>query len=192
MRLMGRKSYQRVEPYPRHDLAYTLRSRIVRIGPNRVSINTISALKEIYVSRKANVKKADWYLAIVAANSGASSTHSEIDREKHAFRRRVLDHAFSDSALRSAEPYVIQNIQTWCDYLSQGVKAGEWTPAKNMADLCTYLGYDIMGDLTFGKSFKTIESETNRYVPDLMLQGTGFVNIVRLPPIFKCSEDSLT
>lgn len=72
----------------------------------------LGSLKEIYGSRRANVQKADWYRT-VDAPSGAFSTHSEIDRGKHAFRRRVLDHAFSDSALRSAEPFVRDNVRLW-------------------------------------------------------------------------------
>ena len=151
---------------------------IVRIAPNTLSINTISGLREIYGSRKSNVQKADWYRSIDAA-SGAFSTHSEIDRDKHAFRRRVLDHAFSDSAVRSVEPYIIANVRAWCKYLGDGsLKPGSWNPAKNMSDWCTYLGYDIMGDLTFGKRFNCIESEEHRYVPGLMMASTKFIYVV--------------
>ena len=151
---------------------------VVRIGPNTVSINTISALEEIYASRKANVKKTGWYKSAAAAGdagSGAQSTHTEINRERHAFRRRVLGHAFSDSAIRSAETFVLANIRTWCKHLSQGAKPGEWTPEKNMDDWCTYLAYDIMGDLVFGKRFNVIENDEHRLVPAINMSALRFV-----------------
>jgi len=140
-------------------------------------------LKEIYASRKANVQKSDWYRTI-DAGSGAFSTHSEIDKTKHAFRRRVLDYAFSDSALRSAETFILENVRIWCKYLGSPeeggpVRAGEWTPAKNMTEWSNYLSYDIMGDLTFGKRFECVEREEHRYVPSLMMRATKFVYVVR-------------
>lgn len=137
-------------------------------------------MREIYGSRKSNVQKADWYRTIDAP-SGAFNTHSEIDRDKHAFKRRVLDHAFSDSALRSAEPFIVDNVRAWCKHLGEGSpESGDWTPAKNMNDWSTYLGYDIMGDLTFGKRFNCVGSEDHRYILGLMMKSTKFVYVVRV------------
>ena len=159
-----------------------LKGSIVRIAPNTLSINTAGALEEIYASRKANVQKADWYRTI-DAGSGAFSTHSEIDRKKHAFRRRVLAHAFSDTALRSAETLILENVSIWCEYLGSskdGEQAKEWTLAKNMCDWANYLSYDIMGNLTFGTRFECIEKEKHRYVPGLMMRATKYVYVVSL------------
>jgi cytochrome P450 len=152
----------------------TFSGPIVRLGPNTLSINTIGALEEIYASRKANVQKAEWYRTL-DAGSGAFSTHSEIDRSKHAFRRRVLAHAFSDAAVRSAETLILENIDIWCKYL------GEGEPVKNMGDWAKYLSYDIMGHLTFGTRFECIEKNEHRYVPGLMMRATEYVYVVRRP-----------
>ena len=143
-------------------------------------MNTTGALEEIYASRKANVQKADWYRTI-DAGSGAFSTHSEIDRGKHAFRRRVLGHAFSDAAVRSAETLILENVKIWCTYL--GANAKEWTPPKNMGDWANYLSYDIMGNLTFGTRFECIEKDEHRYVPGLMMRATEYVYVVRSPTV---------
>jgi hypothetical protein len=141
-------------------------------------MNSISALQEIYGSRKANVRKAEWYRTIDYP-SGAYSTHSEIDNSKHAFKRRVLDFAFSDSALRSVKPFIIENVRAWCNQLGSGVEnPGDWTPAKNMNEWNTYLGYDIMGDLTFGKRFNCLYDKKHRYVPKMMVRGTKFIYVV--------------
>ena len=156
----------------------TAQGPIVRIGPNTLSLNTSSALRDIYGSRRANVQKSDWYRT-VDAPSGAFSTHSEIDRDKHAFRRRVLDHAFSDSALRSAEDFVLDNVRAWCKHIGAGApNPRAWTPSLNISDWSIYLGFDIMGELTFGQSFHCMESDEHRDVPGLMLRSAKFVYIV--------------
>jgi cytochrome P450 len=146
----------------------------VRIGPNAVSINTISALREIYANRRANVCKADWYRTI-DVSSGAFSTHSEIDRTRHAFRRRVLDHAFSDTALRSAETFIVENVRTWCKVLDSGGGYDGWSEPKNMSVWSTWLNYDIMGDLVFGKRFNCMEGGDHRFVPALMMNCNAFI-----------------
>lgn len=164
---------------------------MVRIAPNSLSINTISALEEIYANRKANVKKTAWYTFAAAAGdsgSGAQSTHTEIDRERHAFRRRVLNHAFSDSAIRSADTFVLANIRTWCKHLAQGAPPGEWTREKNMDEWCTYLAYDIMGDLVFGKRFNVMENDEHRQVPAISMSALRFIYPVCALPLLPRRE----
>lgn len=121
------------------------------------------------------MQKAAWYLTIDAP-SGAASTHSEIDRSKHAFRRRVLDHAFSSSAIQSIEPIIVENVRIWIDCLGCSEQLDDgWTPPKDMNQWNTYLGYDIMGDLTFGKRFNCLGGTEHRFVPDMMASGTKFI-----------------
>ena len=155
----------------------------MRIGPNAVSINTISALREIYANRRANVCKSEWYRTIDAP-SGAFSTHSEIDRTRHAFRSRVLDHAFSDAALRSAETFIVENVRAWCKVLGSDGRYEGWSEPKNMSALSTWLNYDIMGDLVFGKRFNCIEGSSHRSVPEMMINSAAFIY-----PVSPCSRD---
>ena len=44
-----------------------------------------------------------------------------------------------------------------------------------MSDWSTYLNYDIMGDLVFGKRFNCMESKDHRFVPELMMSATAFI-----------------
>jgi hypothetical protein len=53
-----------------------------------------------------------------------------------------------------------------------------WSNKTNIATWANYLGFDILGDLCFGESFRTIESEENRYVTHLISQLTKTVYIV--------------
>jgi hypothetical protein len=82
---------------------------------------------------------------------------------------------------------ILENVRIWCKHLGSSeeagsVRAGEWTPARNMTEWSNYLSYDIMGDLTFGKKFEYMESEEHHYVPGLMMRATEFVYVVRDRP----------
>jgi hypothetical protein len=139
-------------------------------------------LRQIYGSDTANVRKSDFYKVL----DGGSTTHTEIDKEKHSARRRLLSHAFSDAALRSAEEYVISsNVRTFVRLLrpendagkgswDTGEKGKDWSLPRNMTDWCNWLAYDIMGHLRFDKSYNCLESEEYRWMPSIVTQGTKF------------------
>ncbi|PFH57170.1 hypothetical protein XA68_15415 [Ophiocordyceps unilateralis] len=145
--------------------------QIVRFGPNAVSFNSSQALKEIYGFR-SNVGKADFYDAFVHP---AANTHNTRDKETHARKRRVLSHAFSDSAMRAMQRYIINNVRTFCEQI--GVQDGAsdtkgWTRPRNMTDWCNYLAMDILGDLSFGKAFHMLERPDNRFALELVEAAT--------------------
>lgn len=88
----------------------------------------------------------------------------------HGPKRRVLNHAFSDKALRSAEPFVQSNIDRWCELIAGRItEGGEWSTTLNVTHEINHLVWDILGDLLFGKSFKMMEpkSET-RHIPEVL------------------------
>lgn len=145
----------------------------VRIGPNTLSINTNTALKQIYGFR-SNVRKADFYTAF-PANKHTFNVHSSIDKMQHARKRRVLSHAFSDAAIKSLERYILANVRTACRLLGESTAAGAqdekkqgWGTSWNVANWCNWMVFDIMGDLVFGKAFGMLESPANRFAVDLV------------------------
>lgn len=148
---------------------------VVRFGPNSVSFNTNTALKEIY-GFKGNVRKGDFYSAFPATKD-AYSTHSAIDRAQHARKRRVLSHAFSDNAIKSMEKHILAHVRQFCANLGEKLNSGHhngslekssWTEPKNVSDQANYMTFDIMGDLCFGKSFSMLERPDNRFAIDLI------------------------
>jgi cytochrome P450 len=155
---------------------------VVRFGPNDVSINTATALQEIYGSRKANVIKSDWYSTVQLAEGGLPSTFSIRDRAQHAQKRRLLARAFSESAIRDTEPHILEQVQKWCSILGEGAAKGEWTEGRNMTTFSDYLTFDILSDLCFGKSFDVLEKEENRFVVQLIPSSTSAVYTVSTPP----------
>jgi cytochrome P450 len=152
---------------------------VVRIAPNQLSFSTSTALRLIYQSGRQNnpLRKSPWYETIDAP-SGAYSTHTEISRIKHAFRRRVLEHAFSDSALRSVEEFVIENVDVLCKVVAEQHGGGEWSKPLNMSEKFTWLAYDIMGDLVFGRKFDCLTATEHRFVPKLLLGSSAFIYAV--------------
>ncbi|RAR12621.1 cytochrome P450 [Stemphylium lycopersici] len=147
----------------------------VRLGPNLLSVNTATGLKTIYGFR-SNVKKASFYEAFPSTPK-AISVHSAIDKMQHARKRRVMSHAFSDSAIKSLEKYILANVRVGCELLGRksnnwsnnsDEKDAGWNDAWNAAHWCEWLVFDIMGDLVFGKAFGMLESPVNRFATQLV------------------------
>lgn len=170
--------------------------KFVRIGPNTLSINSETALKTIY-GFKANVRKSDFYLGFAAKGAQTLSTHTSIDKQRHARKRRIMSHAFADQAIRSMERFINWEINEFCriadDRTSavvrsahQSEEAEGWSPAKNVAQLCDWLAFDIMGNLVFGKAFGMLERPENRFAIDLVSNTAHRHNITgTYPPLYK-------
>lgn len=139
---------------------------VVRFGPDSLSFNTSTALKDIF-GFKSNVRKAQFYDAFVHP---APNTHNCRDRQLHARKRRVMAHAFSDGAIKEMERYILANVRTFCDQIGAGLRGDEkgWTTAKCMSDWLSWLSMDILGDLCFGKAFHMLERPDNRFAIDLV------------------------
>jgi cytochrome P450 len=168
----------------------TIAGKTVRFGPNSVSFNSNTALKEIY-GFKANVRKAEFYDAFVHP---APNTHNSRDKALHARKRRVLSQAFSDTAVKQMERYVLANVRTFCEQIGTGASDSTkgWTAPKNMSDWCNYLAMDILGDLCFGKAFHMLERSENRYALDLVsLATTRHLICGTMPLVGKLHLDKL-
>lgn len=157
---------------------------IVRYGPNQISVNTSTGLKEIY-GHKANVKKSDWY-SVFPPVEGAYSVWTCIDKAIHARKRRTLAHAFSDTALRDIEHCVTRNVNIFCSQLlsEEARMKGEWGEPKNMSLMANYLTFDILAELSFGKSsFGMLEKPDHRDVVDLIFHNAWRCMICGTLPI---------
>lgn len=139
---------------------------IVRIAPNTLSFNSASALSTVYGPRNANAKKGEWYRTFDIA-AGTYSSFTETDREKHAIKRRWMSPAFSVDSMKANEPLIIDIVERFCETLKP-TNSG-WGTKWNMSEMCTYLGFDIMGALVFGCDFKTVQEKENRPLANSVL-----------------------
>ncbi|KUJ17796.1 cytochrome P450 [Mollisia scopiformis] len=163
---------------------------VFRYGPNSLSFNTNTALKSIY-GGKPNVEKSQFY-SVFPPKKGLESIHSSIDKGAHARKRRVLSHAFSETAMKSMEKYILTNIRSFCSKIgtqsglanSSGAKGG-WGNPLNMADWCNYLTFDVMGELAFGKAFDMLEHEEERHVIKLVANASWMHLILGCYPMMK-------
>ncbi|PMD48197.1 cytochrome P450 [Hyaloscypha variabilis F] len=133
---------------------------IVRYGPNRLAFNTSTALHTIH-SPKANVEKTSFYAGL--RQPVGHNILSVVDKSDHTRKRRAMAHAFSEKALKSYEEDMIRHIRLFCQ------KLRESEGPVNVANWCSYLTADVLGELCFGKSFGMLESEENRFVMKTML-----------------------
>ncbi|KAF2445212.1 cytochrome P450 [Karstenula rhodostoma CBS 690.94] len=127
----------------RHINFYRLHEKygnVVRFGPGRISVRSASALKDIY-GVSANVKRS----------------------QEHAFRRRVNIRALSPANIKGMEEQTLKNIRYFYDILVDG-EGKDWSAPRNMSELIGYLVSDIMGDVTFSKSFDVQRKPDNRDV----------------------------
>lgn len=125
-------------------------------------------------STTPNVRKDDAYLAM-SGSVHAPNTFSSIDKKVHAFKKRILAHAFTNSALKGVEDRILSHVIKFCDTLlgdgktsdpkpsngSMGQK-NSWGPIRDIATLSDYLAFDIISDLCYGKSFSMLQSDKFR------------------------------
>lgn len=147
-----------------------------RYRPDAVLINTPTAFKTLFGPR-GNVKKSDDYYRVWPKTIDVTSTWNVTDIHTHARKRRVLNYAFSEKALRSAEPFVHSNVDRWLDLFEKDGKDG--SKSYNMADQINYLVFDILGDLCFGKSFDMKEPGSKvRNIPEILAEFLVIMNPV--------------
>ena len=99
---------------------------------------------------------------------------------------------FTDKSIRSAETFIVGHVDRCCDLLLDQGKNGE---PINIAHLADYLVFDIMCDLSFGKSFDVKESPSSqlRTVPHTFENYTAFMsNVSEFVSAYLLSEISTT
>jgi hypothetical protein len=157
-------------------------------------------LTDIYGTRDNIPKDRSAYI-VFRTDPQVSNTHNEWDKKKHAFKRRILRQAFTDSALKSVEDKILKSIRQFC--LAMGtapalrpreaelLSALGWSAPRNMANWFTYLTFDVLGHLSFSSDFGMLSSDMDRDIPELLMDRLRRNAIVRYliarvnPPNFR-------
>jgi hypothetical protein len=95
-----------------------------------------------------------------------------------------MSHGFSDKAIRDTEPFILDSVKKFTDTVGESKfsdKQDGWSQKRNLGPHCTYLNFDVLGDLAFGKSFGCLVNDTNRWVPETIMKGSAFVYFVSFP-----------
>ncbi|ORY63299.1 cytochrome P450 [Pseudomassariella vexata] len=165
-----------------HHYVYILHNRYgekVRYSPNKLSINRVEALNDIYGFNK-NVSKPEEFYSAFRVNKHARNVFNTADKEEHRRKRRIMSKAFSAKALPSYAPFISSKVDEISVKLNGGSfpdSVGHWRQF-NMADEVNYLMLDIMGGLCFGEPFgfiagKGIEMMANVHARAVRIYMTG-------------------
>ncbi|KAH0343491.1 putative benzoate 4-monooxygenase cytochrome P450, partial [Aureobasidium melanogenum] len=149
--LHSRKGQKYVAIHEAHQKYGTL----VRVGYNHVSIANERGLQVVYAHGNGFLKD-HFYEAFVSGVPGVFNTR---DRVQHTRKRKIVAHAFSPGAVVAFESHMAKNLERWVKQLDEIAATGvENSLARvNMMPWCTYIAFDIIGDLAFGAPFGMVE-----------------------------------
>ncbi|KAI1397272.1 cytochrome P450 [Hypoxylon fuscum] len=137
---------------------------VVRLAPNRLVFNSITALQDIYQSDR--VSKAYTYGNSVRNN--VDNVFTARNKDVHRAKRKMIAPALSERAVKSFEPTVEDHITV---YLKQILEASRTSRPVNMTERVKYLALDIVTKLSFGYPFDTQTKEENRFVSKALAFG---------------------
>lgn len=105
--------------------------------------------------------KSAWYQNLNFA--GAYNVFNTIDPEYHSRHRRLLSSPLSDTSLKLFEPVITARVSLAID------KIGEEMKIRGAADIFkwwSFMSTDIIGELTFGDSFRMLDQGKVRSTED--------------------------
>ncbi|KAH8432827.1 cytochrome P450 [Aspergillus melleus] len=115
----------------------------VRLAPTELSITDPEAIVALH-GPQALVSKGPWYTIL----GDRISLQLERDKKVHARRRKVWDRGLNSKSLHLYESrvakYASQLVNVIEDHVDTSIDMAKW---------CNYYAFDVMGDLSFGKSF---------------------------------------
>jgi cytochrome P450 len=127
---------------------------IVRVAPDRISVDSSVAWQFVYGHKASNeptfFRHPEYNETLIQHESIFTG-----DPESHRRQRRVLAPAFADSALYEQEPLITAHVDLMIKRFKQY--------AENQKDLnidrwYNFTTFDIIGDLTMGESFGCLNS----------------------------------
>ncbi|RAH67354.1 cytochrome P450 [Aspergillus aculeatinus CBS 121060] len=128
---------------------------VVRVAPNELSFISSDAWRPIYGTRPGHGQKPKDRHAYPPSADNVPSIDQSNDADHSRFRR-LLSHAFSDTALRGQEPIIRGYVELLMQRLREHARHAQ-TPLDMVAwyNFCTF---DIIGDLAFGEPFDCLRN----------------------------------
>ncbi|POR31859.1 Cytochrome P450 [Tolypocladium paradoxum] len=124
---------------------------IVRIGPNEVDVADVDAVKTIYTVREA-FRKPVWYKHF--STLGEDNIFNASDIEFHRRHRRLLAAPIAESSLKAYSQQINERINLTIEKMREEMKT---RGAADVFKWWFFMATDVIGELTFGESFRTLE-----------------------------------
>jgi cytochrome P450 len=142
---------------------------IVRIAPNELSIIDERAWKDIF-PRRDFLRPPQW-----GAHPPGVEAHNFISAplDVHTKLRKAFTPAFSEIALQGYEPLIRQYFDKLIDCIDTAIyhskQKGTPVAELNMVEWFNFTTFDIIGELSWGKSFDCLENGTGHAFMDVLL-----------------------
>ncbi|TPX31231.1 hypothetical protein SmJEL517_g05368 [Synchytrium microbalum] len=157
-------------------------SKVIRIGPQSVSVNDAALVHEILVTK--DLPKSKIYDQLVAPGRKHDVLTVQ-DKHNHKFLRRFLSPAFSIKYLNGLEKYMADLFQKLATKLERRAKessSGETT--INIWKETKAYSVDVIGETAFGNSFGAVETGKAPIV-DILERGLRAFAIITIFPFLK-------
>lgn len=126
---------------------------LIRIGPNRIAMDGAIGWPDVYARRQPGQPEFEKSPGFFAP--GFSHAIIASQRETHRRQRRQLGHAFSEAALREQEAIISQYVDLLVKRVGEHAMTGT---VMNVVEWLNFTTFDIIGDLTFGESFGSLQN----------------------------------
>jgi cytochrome P450 len=142
---------------------------IVRIAPNELSIIDERAWKDIF-PRRDFLRPPQW-----GARPPNVEAHNFISAplDVHTRLRKAFTPAFSEKALQGYEPLIRKYFNKLIDRIDTAIyhskQKGKPVAELNMVKWFNFTTFDIIGELSWGKSFDCLENGTGHAFMDVLL-----------------------
>jgi cytochrome P450 len=124
---------------------------VVRVSPYELDISDIDAVKEIH-RVGGQYRKSEFYDNI--GHRSVRTLFSTTDPHYHAIRRRLLSAGMAHTNLSTLEPSVSDRVQLTINQMASEMKR---RGTVDVFKWWTFMATDVIGELSFGQSFQTLE-----------------------------------
>ncbi|KAF2997019.1 hypothetical protein E8E14_005059 [Neopestalotiopsis sp. 37M] len=163
---------------------------VVRLGPDSLSFDTLSALQTIH-TKSANLFKGDEFYGLLDGGpEGGKSLQMTQDNEEHAARRKILDRMMPSR----------ERVFLIINSLAKQFASTAWDEATENDSLLdinkvgSWYGFDVISTIAFGKPMDMLHSPEYRWLPkglqyaSTFLYWAGFARHLRLMQWFMGSK----
>ncbi|KAH8892735.1 cytochrome P450 [Thozetella sp. PMI_491] len=157
-----------------HDIILELHKNhgpIVRVAPDELAFQSISAWNDIGGHRKMG--EAEMMKEPVFNEAFKDNLLGVRNRADHGRMRRILSRGFSSVALQKQAPLIQRYVDQLISELHKRCDDGK--RFINIEAWYSFVAFDIIGDLTFGESFGSLDSGGHHPWASLIFDTTRFV-----------------
>lgn len=147
----------------------------IRVAPNLVLFRDPEAHHAIY-GAKSNVHRSAFYIGLTK-NIREKTTLNTLDPVEYAHRRKILNTCFTEHSVAAVSRFVSQHLDRWHQIMfNEHDSETEWSSSVNLGEKLDQLVFDIIGDISLGRSFNVKEPGENplREVPPTIVKYLQF------------------